>query len=98
MVRTQRVMISVSPKGRKALERLAIATGKPMSTVAGELIEEAAPMLEALASAAESVKAKKADAYQSVSQALAETQLRSAQLAVDFHNSCVPTRRPKGRK
>jgi hypothetical protein len=66
-----------------------------MSTVAGELIDEAAPMLESLANAAESVKAKKSDAYHAVALALAETQLQSSQLAVDFHAQKIPAKKPR---
>jgi hypothetical protein len=87
MQRSERIMISVTPRGKKALTRLAKATSKPISTVAGELIDEAAPMLESLANAAESVKEKKGDAYRAVALALAESQLQSSQLSVDFHSS-----------
>lgn len=85
MRRTARFMLSLTPRTRKALDRLARATNRPMTTCAAEILDEAAPMIETLAKVAEDITAKKAGAYQSVAVALAESQLRAAQLNVDFH-------------
>jgi len=79
------MLVTVSAKGRAAVSALADATNKPMATVVGELIEEAAPMLHALAEAAQGVRTQKADAYRSVALALAQTQMHAAQLSVELH-------------
>jgi len=94
MAEKKRLLVTVGDRGRRACERLAAASGKPLATVVGELVDEAAPMLEALASSMEAMREKKGDAYRAVSLALAKTQLSAAQLAVDLHG----VKGMKGRK
>lgn len=81
----KRLLVTVNPRGRLAAEKLARASGKAVSTVIGELLDEAAPMLEALADTLDGLRSKKNDAYRSVALALAETQLNAAQMSVDLH-------------
>lgn len=63
------------------------ATGKPVATVIGDMVEEAAPMLESLARAAEEMKAKRGNLYGTLAVALAEAQVTAANTALDLHQT-----------
>lgn len=86
-VRRERVLVSLTARGRQAAMALGKATGKPVATIIGDMVEEAAPMLESLARAAEEMKSKRGNLYGSLAVALAEAQVSAANTALDLHKS-----------
>lgn len=85
--RSPRYSIVLSPLAKSALVRLGNATGKASAAIVSEMVEEAVPMLEKLADAAEAVKAKRGEALQDVAIAIAEAQVRAAQASVDVQRA-----------
>ena len=82
-----RITISVTPATKAVLDRLQKVANKPASTFIAEVINEAAPLFDAMALAIEQSNEKKSEAFETLAGVLAQSQVGAAQLQLNIHNA-----------
>ena len=90
----ERVMLSLDPETYAAVKRWSDAAGLPMSTLVGQLLTDARPLIEQMAKAAELAKTNKTEALEALLQPLAEMQAEATQLGLQINGARL-TKHPK---
>lgn len=84
-----RMMLTLNPATKAALDRFADVTGKPAATFVSELLDQSMPYVKQLADAAEAARDKRAEALDMLLAPLAQQQMEAGQFALNFHRERI---------
>jgi hypothetical protein len=93
----KRTLVFLDDKTHAVLQRLADLQGRGLAGVAGELLAELRPSMEALAKLFERARDSKQVAFADLSVVLADARLRSAQAESEFVAAAAKAGRRKSR-
>lgn len=88
-----RIMVSVTPELYALLERLANAAGASMGGLCGELLQDATPALEAMATAIEQARDQNVDAFDTLARLLADAQIKTGEVQLEMLDTRQKMRR-----
>jgi hypothetical protein len=79
-----RLLVTLSPEGRAALERFSKVSGVAQSSFIGSLVDDAIPVLESMTRAFEAARKSPIEAAEIMNAALVETMKNAAQEQLHF--------------
>lgn len=94
----QRLMLTVPPELYALLERLSKLAGASMSGLCVELLQDATPALEAMATALEQAREKNMDAFDTLARLLSEAQVKAGEVQLDMLDTRQKMRRAPTQK
>ena len=93
-----RLMLTLPSETMEVLQRISRASGQPSSTFVAEMLTQATPYLTGMATALEQAKEQKAEAFQTLAHALAETQVPAAQLGLALQHEIAAAKKASSGK
>ncbi len=94
----QRIMLSAPPELYALLERLSKAAGSSMSGLCVELLQDAMPALEAMATAIEQARDQNVDAFDTLARLLADAQIKTGEVQLEMLDTRQKMRRALTKK
>lgn len=91
-----RLVVTLEADLDQAITELAEATGTSKSSLAAQLLRESMPAMKILAKAAQAAKAKQADTFDLLTQALFEAQAKAGQMGLELLEEKGKLRRAQG--